>query len=77
MGHCLELVVQVATHTLGGGVWVVHIRMARLQCLQFVHQLVEFLVGDDGGIKYIIVIIMPVQLLPKAYDALSFVHVLC
>ena len=77
MGYCLELVVQVATHTLGGGIGVEHIRMPGLQLLQLVHHLVKFLIGDDGGIEYIIIIIMPVQLLPQAYDALSLVHVLC
>ena len=77
VGHRLELIVQVAAHTLGGGIGVGHVRIPLLQCLQKVHHLVEFLVRDDWGIEYIVVIIMPVQLLPQAYDALSLVHVLC
>ena len=75
--HRLELIVQVATHALGGGIGVGHVRMPLLQCLQKVHHLVKFLVRDDWGIEYIIVIIMPMQLLPQAQYALSFVHVLC
>ena len=74
--HGAELVVQVAAHALGGGIGVRHIRILLLQVLQAVHHLVEFLVGDDGGIQHIIIIVMPVQLFPQAYDAFSFVHAL-
>ncbi len=72
--HRLELVVQVAAHALRRTVRVEELGMPGLEVLQFVHQEVEFLVGNDRSILHIVAVVMSVQLIAKLQDACFLVH---
>ena len=74
VNHGLELVVEVASHTLRRAVGIVHLGMPRLEVLQFMHHEVELLVGDDGSVLNVVAIVMLVQLIAQLQDAFRFVH---
>ena len=70
----LELVVEVAAHTLRRAVGVEHLRVLGLKVLQFVHQEVELLVGNDRIVLHIVAVVMLVQLVSQLQYARFFVH---
>lgn len=76
MNHLAELRLQVAAYALGRRIGVCHLRMAGLQILQFVHQLVEIVVADLGLVQHIILIVMLMQLASQLLNTLFLVHVL-
>ena len=65
MGHLPELLVQVAAHALGGTVGVGHLRVARFQFLQFVHQEIKLLIRNGRLILNVIAMVMLVQFAAK------------
>ena len=74
MLHLTELLIEVTAHALGRGVLVCHLRMLRLQVLQFVHHEVELLVADRRLVQHIVPVVMLVQFFPQLYDSLFLVH---
>ena len=74
VAHRLELIVQVAAHALRRAVGVEHLRVPGLEVLQFVHQEVELLVGNDRSILHIVAVVMSVQLIAQLQDACFLVH---
>ena len=65
MGHLPELLVQVAAHALCGTVGVGHLRVARFQFLQLVHQEIKLLIRNGRLILNVIAMVMLVQFAAK------------
>ena len=61
MSHLLEVAREVGTHALRGRIGVEEQRILRLQKDEFVHQMVELLVGNCGRILDVIIIVVVVQ----------------
>ena len=56
--HLDKVLVDVAAHAHARRSGIEMFRMPGFQILQFPHQLVELLIGDDGRIQYIVVVVM-------------------
>ena len=63
MAHGLELVAEVAAHALRRRIGVEELRVQRLQILQFAHQRIELLVGDDRSVEDVVIVVVLVELL--------------
>ena len=58
MSHLSEVLVNVTSHSDGRRVRVCHFWMTGFKFLQFVHEEVEVLIGDDRLIENVITMIM-------------------
>ena len=74
MCHLLKLRTYVAAYTLCWRIRVGHFRMTGLKVLQLVHHEVKILVAYRRLVKYVIFVIMLLQILSKLQNPLFLVH---
>lgn len=56
-----KLIAEVTTHTLRRTVGICQFGMAGLKVLEMVHQVIKLLITDLGPVKYVVVVIVTVQ----------------
>ena len=74
VAHLPELLGDVAAYAHRGRIGVVSLGVACLKVLQFVHQEVKFLVGDNGIVQHIIAMIMFMELTSQRMYSFGFSH---